>query len=855
MAHARRAGLVGALLSIAACSGGGGGGSDPPPPVTYTLSGTVRAAAATDADGDTNDVTAPQVQNDTFGTAQVLPSAVTVGGWASTATDPQDWYRAALGAGQVITLRIASATTADLDLYLLAVSDPTTPVAASEGITAIETIAVATAGEYYVVVQAAQGTTSASGYVLNLGQAPLAASGAATFGVDAEFVPGEALVRFRDDVLPAGLADGLEARAASVGLVPISGGARREMLLGLGTGAARARAFAALGLAGQADLAARALDPVGAEKADTIALVKALRRRPDVASADPNYVHHPSAVPNDEFYGFQWHYPLIKLPQAWDVTTGAPATGQVIVAVVDTGVFLAHPDLSSKLVSGYDFISDPTRARDGNGIDASPDDPGDSATLGNSSYHGTHVAGTVAAASNNTSGVAGTSWAARIMPIRVLGMGGGTSADIMNGIRFAAGLTNASGTVPAQKADVVNLSLGCQGCFSSTEQAVYDQVRAAGVVIVAAAGNENSGVAGYPASYAGVISVSAVDMQPSRAPYSNFGPNVDIAAPGGDTSADRDGNGRPDGVASTWADDSSGTRQPGYLFLQGTSMASPHVAGVVALMKAVCGTLTPAQVDAILASGGMTVELGASGRDDLYGFGLVDAFLAVQSAQAACSQTPATTLDLTPTRLDFGSAGTALSLTAAKKGTGTLPTVTATHDGGPWLTVTSPGGNGLGTWSVSVSRTGLAAGVYGATITFTAGGNTVLVPVTMQVGGVAAGAGDVGHVFVLVTDANLNVVGQAAANASSGQYAFSIGGLSAGSYFVFAGTDHDGDDFICDDGEACGAYPDVAAPVALEVSADRAGVQFTVGYEAALGGAGKASPGAVQKASAGGRAP
>ena len=843
--HARRVGVVGLLVSLSACSGGGGGGGDnPPPPPTYTVSGKVLAAAATDADGDTNDPGAPQTQNDGFATAQALPSAITVGGWASTATDPQDWFSATLGAGQVITLHIADAATADLDLYLLAASDPTTPVQWSEGVTAVETITVAAAGDYYVVVQASLG--AASGYVLTLGQAPLAAAAAAAAPgpeYDAEFVPGEVLVRFKDGVLPAGAAaDGLAARAASVGLVPLSGGPGREMLLGLGTGEARARALAGLG-AGMRNAAAAAADPIRAEKIDTMAAVKALRRRADVATADLNFIHHASAVPNDPGYGLQWHYPLINLPQAWDVTPGSTS---VVVAVVDTGVFLAHPDLVANLVAGYDFISDPARARDGNGIDPNPDDPGDAATLGNSSYHGTHVAGTVAAVGGNGVGVTGVSWNTKIMPIRVLGAGGGTSADIMNGLRWASGLTNSSGTLPAKKADVINLSLGCLGCFSTTEQAVYNEVRTAGVIVVAAAGNENSGTNGYPASYTNVISVSAVDMQPLKAPYSNFGPNVDIAAPGGDMSKDRDGNGVPDGVVSTWVDDSTGTRQADYTAMQGTSMASPHVAGVAALMRAVCGTLTPAQLDTIISTGEMTVDLGTAGRDNTYGYGLVDTFKAIQAAQTACSATPATTLDVSPSRLDFGISTTPRTLTATKLGTGALPTVTATHDGSPWLIVNGPGGDGLGTWNVSVNRTGMAAGVHGATITFTAGTSTVHVPVTMQVGGVVAGAGDVGHVYVLVTDTSvaLNTVGQAEANAVNGEYTFSISGLPAGSYYLFAGTDHDADGLICDPGDACGAYPDVAAPAALDVAADVPGVQFTVGYEATLGQvAGKAASG------------
>jgi serine protease len=266
-------------------------------------------------------------------------------------------------------------------------------------------------------------------------------------------------------------------------------------------------------------------------------------------------------------------------------------------------------------------------------------------------------------------------------------------------------------------------------------------------------------------------------------------------------------------------------------------MASPHVAGVVALMKAVCPTLTPAQVDAILSSGGMTVDIGAAGRDDLYGHGLVDALKAVQSAET-CGATLPTTLGVSPGRLDFGLTTAPRTLVASKNGTGTLGTVTATDDA-EWLSVTGPGGDGLGTWTATVDRTGLTDGVYSATLTFSAGESTVLVPVTVQVGGVAPGPGDVGHLYVVLTDGSLNTVALTAADPTAGQYTFSLAGVPAGSYYLFAGTDFDGDDLICDPGEACGAYPDVASPGLVEVSQDHTDLAFTAGFEISLTGVGK----------------
>ena len=830
--------LLAVSSHLAACVEVGVGGDGYP---TYALSGRIDAAAGQVVDGDTGDPNAlPRVPNDTPAQAQAVPSAVTIGGFVASPSDAHDAFRASLAAGQRITLAIADPVAAgvlDLDLYVYDVRDTTTPLATSEGTGATETIDVTDSGEYYVVVAAIDG---ASNYVLTFGIAAAAAPTGA-LRAELEFVPGEVVVRFRDDAIhPAGQ-DGLAARAAALGMTPLGGALRgRPALLALGeTTALRAGALAALGLAPELPVAFGApLDPIAAAKRDTLRAVKALRARADVESADPNYVFRPSLEPSDPYYRYQWHYPLIDLPQAWDVTTGTPAAGSVVVAVIDTGVYLGHPDFSGQLVGGYDFIADPTRARDGNGIDPNADDPGDEAAAGASSWHGSHVAGTVAARSNEGTGAAGIAWGAKIMPVRVLGAGGGTSYDIIQGLHFAAGLTNDSGTLPTKRADVANLSLGCLHCFSQTEQNAYTAARIAGLVIVAAAGNERSTTPGYPASYAGVVSVSAVDMARARAPYSNSGPNVDIAAPGGDTSKDRDGNGYFDGVLSAVANDSTGTRRPGWAFHQGTSMAAPHVAGVVALMKALCTTLTPAGLDAIIAAGSMTNDLGAPGRDDVFGYGLVDARKAVESAQAACSGTPPpASLDLKPPRLDLGTASTS-TVTAGRIGTGAL-TVQSVADDAAWLSVTAPGSaDGLGTYTVTAARSGLADGSYSATVTFTLqDGGAVALPVTLQVG-TASGSGDAGFLYVLVVDSNLETVRQAQGRGTAGAYPFTFTGAPAGTYFIVAGTDSDDDGFICEEGEACGAWPTLGVPTSVEVTnANVTGLDFVAGFSLPLGAA------------------
>jgi serine protease len=855
------AALVAALL--AGCPGGGGDDSNDPPPVpaTFTVTGTITAAAGQVMDSDTGDARdVPKLRNDTPVTAQVVPSSAMIGGFVGVATDratgatvltdERDFFKVRLGAGQAAVLSISTAG-ADLDLCLYAIAAP--PPAAAVECSPGESVRAPVDGEYFVVVSPVVPAEDASNYVLTLGVTASGAPGALRTG--AEFVPGEILVRFREDRLgPAGApaGDELRIRAAALGMEPLGGGVRgRPALLGLGDTASRARALAALGVEPRPPSAPGApLDALAAEKLDTLRAIEALRRRPDVESADPNYVFRPSAVPPNEYYPLQWHYPLINLPQAWDVNGTSRGTG-VVVAVIDTGVVLDHPDFANRaqLVAGYDFIADATRARDGDGRDPDPDDMGDEATLGSSSWHGTHVAGTIAAAWADGQGAAGIAPDARVMPLRALGVGGGSSADIIEALRFAAGLPNASGTVPARRADVINLSLGCLDCFSTTEQAVYREVRSAGVIVVAAAGNENSSLPGYPASYDGVVSVSAVDLSLARAPYSNRGPSVDLAAPGGNAGTDLNRDGYPDGVLSAIADDSSAAagRRPAWAFYQGTSMSAPHVAGVIALMKSVCPTLGPTEFDDLLAAGTLTRDIGAVGRDDAFGHGLVDALAAVQAASTRCGKPPPAGAQVTPPQLDLGGSAGSATLAVSRTGDPAEPLsvrATTPADAG-WLSVT-PGNvdaNGFGTYAVTVDRT-VPDGRYLAAVTFSrATGEPLLeVPVLMQVGA-PSGPGDTGYLYVLLLDAEFDAIAQAepGSGPGGGVYPFSFPGIPAGTYFLVAGTDSDNDDVICDEGEACGMWPTLGLPTSIEVGADLPGRDFGVALDVALGGAMSAS--------------
>ncbi|VAW43130.1 Extracellular protease precursor [hydrothermal vent metagenome] len=350
-----------------------------------------------------------------------------------------------------------------------------------------------------------------------------------------------------------------------------------------------------------------------------------------------------ATTPNDTFFPQQWHYGYVagssegvNLEAAWDINIGSAST---VVAVLDTGI-LNHADLAGRTVPGYDFISEPFIGNDGNGRDADPSDPGDWRIANecgfphaaqNSSWHGTHVAGTIGAATNNGLGVAGVNWNAKILSVRVLGKCGGFTSDIVDGMRWAAGLTVSGVPANANPAQVLNLSLGGTGSCSTSEQNAINEIIAAGSTIVVAAGNSNVDASGFsPANCGGVITVAANDRTGDKASYSNFGSIVSVTAPGGDTNT---GTGGSDGVASTL---DSGTTSPNnddiYVYYQGTSMAAPHVAGVVSLIIAEFPMLTPIEILIHLQRTVRPFPSGSSCNSSICGTGIVDAFNALSTA-------------------------------------------------------------------------------------------------------------------------------------------------------------------------------------------------------------------------------
>ncbi|HNK54408.1 MAG TPA: S8 family serine peptidase, partial [Ottowia sp.] len=386
-----------------------------------------------------------------------------------------------------------------------------------------------------------------------------------------------------------------------------------------------------------------------------------VRLNPQVASVEPDVRLKRLATPNDPYYtdGIQWHLrtpaqggaAALNLPPAWERTRGS---AEQVVAVVDSGALYGHPDLAGKLLPGYDLISDLDTSNDGDGRDPDASDPGDWITSSeagsgryplcpaeDSSWHGSFIAGEIAAATHNGVGVAGVGWDTRVQPVRVSGKCGAWLSDVVEGIRWAAGLPVSGVPTNPTPARVINVSFGGSSSCNSAYQTAIDDAGAAGSLVVVAAGNEN-GALTRPADCAGVLAVGAARQDGLKTYYSSYGPNVGIMAPGGPGAADTG--------PRLYSTSNAGLRGPGehiYDSKDGTSFASPLAAGVAALMLSVNPALTPAQLISRIQSGarpfpssaayptcrvGMPASSACNCTRETCGPGLLDADRALQLA-------------------------------------------------------------------------------------------------------------------------------------------------------------------------------------------------------------------------------
>ncbi len=901
--HARRLsqGLAAVMLAmVAACGGGGGGGGgnpdpgggpapspDPAPgpaPTSYQVSGTISVTEPSAVDSDTNDPNQVDWRdNGSFATAQTLPNPVQVVGYVTmpggnprgkigSTGDLHDGYKVSLVAGQVIELEFA-ADPEDYDLDLSVYTPQGDLVGSSIGVNQYECVRITQAGTYVIGVETySRRSTGGSIYQLRIGSPDSGTQCQTSTGTDAHLI-----------------ADRIMAVAKPNASVQAKAAARVEMIDGGGSGGqeglhlVRMPGSAAEREAGMQALQTLAVRQKGATPAaDTGAdavdaqnrawrqgltdQARKLRETTDYAklmvasgayaSATPDRrvstqqsTSWPAYPPNDREVAKQrWHYEAINLPSAVTALRGVDLSGSAapIVAVVDTGIVADHPDLASQLVAGYDMISDVDSAGDGDGPDANPNDASRSTS---SVFHGSHVAGTIAAQAGNGIGGTGIAPMARIMPVRVLGVeGSGSLFDILQGIRFAAGLPTDRGVRPARKADVINMSLGGSGACPSEVAEVFRQVRAAGSLVVIAAGNESTRTrtspVGMPANCANVWAVASVDARNQRAPYSNVGAENAVAAPGGDTSVSTTGNGLPDGIYSTMATVQGSQRQPTYGFLQGTSMATPHVAGVFALMRWAHPGITPDQVDALLRNGTIVDDLGSSGRDSTFGYGLINARKAVEAALAARGgapvPTPAGQVEARPSSISLGSTRTEADLVLALDGTSSERVVSVTTDSNQ-IAVAPRSGDSvdpqtkLGTYRVTANRSALGAGAsaFPNVVVTLSPARTIRVPVAISRGGADGALGTLGPVYVVVLDADdpdlATVGGVTVVAPTAGLYQYRVTVPGTKSILVLAGNDLDNDDYICGSGEGCGAYPSLSSELSiLHPTADVSGIDFAL---------------------------
>lgn len=880
---ARRAAWAG-LAAAAALAGCGGGGSQAGTDLAgpgYRLAGTLSVPTGAAVDSDLNDVNQlGRTPNDDFASAQALSAPVLLSGsvnrpgtgpagHSQASGDSTDAYVLDLQRGDLVELEFAPGSaeaSADLDLYVVS-ADGQIIGASDRNDTVFECVRITEPGRYYLKVEAFR---QAAGYTLRAGPSTsppasqdspaTATTGCTATASRTRFDPGELVAQTRD----TGTDPGATARARSLTLragVTVSAGtastAERgpHLLLLPATAAERRRGLARLagdpsGTAGTArSLAAvataDAVEDAGRATADarvdTLRYAKALRATGGYVYAEPNWLLQTAATigtfpPDDLHQGDQrWHHALIALPAAINRIAALPVqpAQRPIIAVIDTGVMLDHPDLQPQLASrGRTFLTErvPGDRNLANGDDQRLAE--DKAVS-----HGTHVAGTAAAATYNGIGVAGVAPMARLMPLNVFGRHGSAKAiDILQAMLYAAGLDNGAGVLPSRRADIINLSMGTAGDCSVAFQDTVNRVRAAGTLVVAAAGSQADHLAGQeadvqqPANCTGVIAVGAVDSDRRLSRYANSGPALTVSAPGGDLGPAGVASGFGEGIFSTLVNfTGDGQRVAGVGPQQGSSMAAPQVSGVLALMRYLDPDLSPEAVDALFASGRLTQDLGAAGHDGAHGWGLIDAAKAVEAvlqaqAGAASVNSGTATLGMRPVRLDLGSLRSSATLdlvvTAGKRSTVT-DTVVAVRSSSPALTLrpgTADASTSLHRQIVEVDRRLLPSdGSHVATITLTLrSGAELTVPVTLDrpAGSASSGPGW-GPVYVTLLDPDTgHLLHTVLAHAAQGRYQWQFSGFRRARVLVRAGSDPNNDGVVCGPGEACGSV------AALGTSAD-----------------------------------
>lgn len=843
--------LVVFLLSffLVGCGGGGSSqSSNAESGPSYSINGRVYPASNTSVDRDTeSDTSFWSTSNNSVSDAQVISNPVVLGGYisglsgnydetSSYSKDTSDFFRVYLSAGQKVSLAVFhaasfSSNAVDMEFILRPYSDVGTITdsisISDEG---LYSRTVQNSGDYIIELKVRDEVCAPVLYTLSLSDY-IVSNAYESVSPVSEFIPGEVLIRFKEKDQSASSGDVKRNRTSSAKIAQMTGLSLKGATPGLGQLYSISNQQLDSVLAFDSDMSATANHAMQ-KKWQTLEYIKQLRDRDDIELASPNFIYRTSFVPNDPLFGRQWSLPLINAPAAWELATGAGVT----VAVIDSGVDQDHIDLSNNLLlspssiqsDGYDFISNVDWAGDGDGMDDNPRDL-------SVNLHGQHVAGIIAAEGDNNTGVIGVAYGAKIMPLRALGVDDiGSTVDIANAVLYAAGLANSSGQLPNAAADIINLSLGS----SDFDVFLRDAINAAvnqNIFVVAAAGNENTSAPFYPAAYDNVIGVSSVDSDKSKSYFSNYGSYVDVAAPGGKGLGSSQGNGYQERILST-------VYANAYLDYQGTSMAAPHVAGVLALMKERKPDLTLAEVNYALEQGFITDDIGDS---NYFGSGLINAAKAVELASGL--EIPPV-LSVVPNSLSFLAGNSHAVLTLSNPGSGIISASLSTTD--DWLSIVpqSVDAEGLGEYQIIADHSAIPLNetLSGAlSIAYQInGGSLQTKSVAVFASNSASEEDSVGELFVYLlslqdindaeqnNDAFISIFKSTPATRMPGQdyYEFNFTGIPEGDYYLEASTDHDSDNIYFDPGEGVGAYPLLTDPAIIRLGSSLSDMHFDVSF-------------------------
>ena len=830
--------LVGLMAALAGCGGGSdssdGSPGDTDPEVNtaaLVLSGSIDMAFGTRVDGDNGDSLASG--GSVLTEAQALPDEFVLAGYVSADAgsypdsgrpydaDPLDTYTMTLVPGQSVTLQAleseAGQATLTLSIYQGGNPVASATTEATQGSQVSVTLPdTYPSGTYTLEVE--PGESFPTLYILSSDR-----SGAIESVVwnwpDHEFVAGEAVVSFNSS---GSLRAASAAGTSSTNMEPV-----RELRAGVW----HVRAPASLQQASARQSSA---------EDETLAWIRELRQDPDIATATPNYRMRAQATPASEpkYEWQQWNYDLVRAPAAWqlDSTGGSGVT----VAVLDTGLYGSpgswHGDLNANVVipasETVDYVSEAYDNDSEPGYDSNPSDPGDAD--GGSVYHGTHVAGIVAAAVNDYLG-AGIAYGADLLPVRVLGEGGeGTSTDLLAALNWVA-------ESDTPRAQVVNMSLGGLPYMSSLYNAIQAGVDK-GVIYVAAAGNAGSSESSYPAAFDNVLAVSAVAPSGDLASYSNFGDWVDLAAPGGEYRSD-DGKGQV--VYSTGAVvNDAGELEESSALLQGTSMAAPHVSATVALMKSVNSNLSYVQLASALEAGELTDCNSPCSRTRELGWGILDAGSAVTWALDNASVSVPLILSSSPSSVTLfteGESSATLVLEATGSDSGTV-TIESVSSGAPWLVVDEDSlieqSGSRFELTLTLNSGQLAEDAIertSVTVTyFSDQERTLEIPVTGQKVSDRELRNAGRHFVLLIDPVDYATIAQTTVSVDGGEYRFSLPleGVEPGNYLLIAGSDLDNDGRLCHAGEACAEYPvtGLREEITITGEASIGGISMTTSY-------------------------